>query len=29
MTSLPLSPEVSPVVISYATSYLHCVTLCP
>ena len=28
MTSLPLSPEVSPVVISYATSYLHCATLC-
>ena len=28
MTSLPLSPEVSPVVISYATSFLHCATLC-
>ena len=29
MTSVPLSPELSPVVVSYATSYLHCVTLCP
>ena len=29
MTSVPLSRELSPVVISYATSYLHCVTLCP
>ena len=29
MTCVPLSRELSPVVVSYATSYLHCVTLCP
>ena len=29
MTSVPLSRELSPVVVSYATSYLHCVTLSP
>ena len=27
MTILPLSSELSHVVISYATRYLHCVTL--
>ena len=27
MTILPLSPELSDVVISYATHYLHYVTL--
>ena len=29
MTIVPLSRELSSVVVSYATSYLHCVTLCP
>ena len=29
MTSVLLSRELSPVVVSYATSYLHCVTPCP
>ena len=29
MTSALLSRELSPVVVSYATSYLHCVRPCP